>query len=134
MNYKTMIVVFCLAAVGISAAFFWRSSRKFVSLATPAMLSASVPANASSPGRDGSRFLDSAIRHWPRFSELVRVSQHPGFFVERKTNDYWIVSIGDRLSNRFHSWAMLRVWKSGLIEKVDISTGTWAMEFRPGGA
>jgi hypothetical protein len=143
MNFKILIVLACLAFAGISAGLYWNSSKKFVSLATPPALSASTdraPANATQTTFNGSvgqapqkpLSLDAAVKHWPRFPELLRASQHPGYFIERKSTDYWIIAIGDKQAVRFHRWDMLRVWKTGLIERVDVATGTWIPEYRPG--
>lgn len=137
--HRAFIVVACLAIAGCGALLLW-PSKKFVSLSTPSALSAKAeraPQNALKTSFDGLSSphqplsLDQAVKHWPRFADLLRVAQHPGYFIERRTNDFWIVSIGEKLPNRFHSWEMLRVWKSGLIEKVNVPTGTWVVEYKP---
>ena len=143
MNFKILIVLACLAFAGVSAGLYWKSSKKFVSLNTPAALSANTdrtPANVTQTTFNASAVqtsqkplsLDAAVKHWPRFPELVRASQHAGYFIERKSTDYWIIAIGDKQGAHFHRWEMLRVWKTGLIERVDVATGTWIPEYRPG--
>jgi hypothetical protein len=136
MVHRTLIVTSCLIIAGVAAFLAW-PSKKFISLATPVALSLKAERPSMQTTFDPTPVshpvfsLDAAIRRWPRFAELAKNAQHPGFFVERSASDYAIISIGDKLGYRFHSWAMLRVWKSGLIEKVNLSTGMWAVEYHP---
>jgi hypothetical protein len=133
--YRSIFIACSLALAAAAVALFW-PSKKFVSIANPAELSSKAEHKETAKGETadsrGAAILDAAIKHWPRYPELLRASKHPGYFIERKADEYWIVSIGDNLSPRFHSWEILRVWKSGQIDGVNVSNGTWLLEYRPG--
>jgi hypothetical protein len=81
-------------------------------------------------GRASTTSLDTLLRKSPRFQELLRVSPHPGYMIDSETKDYWELGMGDNMDDHFAKWENLRVWKTGLIEKLN-GTAEWVLEFRP---
>jgi hypothetical protein len=84
----------------------------------------------SSGSRASSISLDALLRKSPRYLELLRVSPHPGYMIDEETKDYWELGMGDNLDDHFARWENLRVWKTGLIEKLD-GVANWVLEYRP---
>ena len=85
------------------------------------------------PG-DEIQYVAKALDNSPTYAELKRRVPIAGFILDSENHRYYVVDVGEDLSEHFMRSTTLRVYKDGAISKLVLDNSfeeSWEFEYRP---